>query len=273
MVRRRCRAARAVLPLLDDRVGHLDLDPPVERLRVRRAYARCTTGSNVEQPCTRRMSGDTFASSGNPPPPAPGGSTGPSAAAASTPSLKSSSDVWPFTNTIWRCPRILSAIWSRSRVASGVSVALPGVEQQPPADAGLLAVADLGDFRVGALGALALDLRLPALARAHVRAELLELAHAGSRCRPGRCSSGSGTYPNASRIAASTLIISSLGLLLVLGLRPGLEHPQDHEQPHHAHDEIGQREDPLRALFTDLVGVALFAGCSHGVAESVVSSQ
>ena len=47
-------------------------------------------------------------------------------------------------------------------------------------------------------------------------------------------------------------------------LGPWLEHPEDHEQTHHAHDEIGQREDPLGAFFTDLVGVT-FAALGHGL--------
>jgi hypothetical protein len=41
-------------------------------------------------------------------------------------------------------------------------------------------------------------------------------------------------------------------------IRPGLEDPEDHEQPHHAHDQIGEREDPLGAFFAlDLFALAV----------------
>ena len=43
------------------------------------------------------------------------------------------------------------------------------------------------------------------------------------------------------------LLISGFIILLWRGVGP--QHPEDHEEPHHEHDEVREGEDPLRALF------------------------
>ena len=137
---------------------------------------------------------------------------------------------------------------------------LPRREQQLPADGRLPAGADRLRFIVNAGGRLARDRAFSAVARALHRVERLELFHQQvdvDRVLALRVGDVAERVPDRRHLLDPIAVQDGHRLL-----GPRLEHPQDDEQPHHAHDQIGEREDPLGALFA-LVLFALAGRFGH----------